>query len=230
MSLLADAIDTESAFAERLHKPDSRFALGLLPKVEVVVYELRVGVGLVGELERLCREFFAQRFVPGRLPPVAVVFEGFVDHVPSLHASAVTAHDGLDVRPHSRKKQLRIEGRATRTFENPTGCLLMPDQHVADYEQTVPGSEGDVSVRSRELEAIGFRVDCVPLQRVFRTDRAEVAPDDFERSRILAGDLSVAERGADEEAVFQNLPEGGLCHAQLLHGHSGRPDRLAALS
>ena len=53
-------------------------------------------------------------------------------------------------------------------------------------------------VRSRELEAIGLRMDGVPLQDALWTDRAEVASDDFERCLVLAGNLGVVDRGASE--------------------------------
>jgi hypothetical protein len=86
----------------------------------------------------------------------------------------------------------------------------MPDQHVADHEQTVLRSEGDVLVRRRELEAIRLRVDGVPFQDVLWTDRAEMPPDEFECGGVLPRDLGVVERGAEEKTLLQDLPEGRL--------------------
>src|SRR5271169_5874788 len=125
-----------------------------------------------------------------------------------MHASAIAADNGLDVRPQPREKCIG------RTFEDPPGCLLMPEQHVANDEQPAPLSEGDELVRGRELETIGLRMHGVPLQHVLRTDGVEVSLHDFERRGILARDLGVVERGADEEAPFKNLPEGGPRHGQ----------------
>jgi len=88
----------------------------------------------------------------------------------------------------------------------------MPDQHMTDYEQTELRSEGDILVRRRELEAIGLGMDSLPLQDVLWTDRAEVAPDDFVHSRVLACDLGLVESGAEEKTIFQDLSES---HALL---------------
>ena len=97
-----------------------------------------------------------------------------------------------------------------RAFEDPAGRLLVPDQRVADHEQTVLGAESGELVRCRELKPIGLRMDGVPLQDVLRTDRVEVVRDDRERPRVLAGDLRVVQRGAEEETSFQDLPKGGV--------------------
>ena len=105
----------------------------------------------------------------------------------------------------------------------------MPDQHVTDYEQAELRSEGDVLVRGRELEAIGLRMDGVPLQDVLRTDRVAVAPDDFERHRVLAGNLGVVERDSEEKTPLQDIPEGGA-HGQAPASLSTRLRRSASSS
>jgi hypothetical protein len=37
-----------------------------------------------------------------------------------------------------------------------------------------------------------------------------VAPDDFERRGVLAGDLGFVERSAEEKTPFQDVAEGGM--------------------
>jgi hypothetical protein len=82
----------------------------------------------------------------------------------------------------------------------------MPDQHVADREQTVLRSEGNILVRSGEFETIRLRMDDLPLEDVLGTDRAEMAPDEFECGGVLPGDLGVVERGAEEKTLSQDFP------------------------
>ena len=78
-----------------------------MPLVEVVVVQLGVGIGGVGEVERLLDVVVADRRVP-RLAALAraadragaklaVVVDRFVDDVPAVDAAFVAADDGVDV-------------------------------------------------------------------------------------------------------------------------------------
>jgi hypothetical protein len=49
-------------------------------------------------------------------------------------------------------------------------------------------------------------MDDLPLEDVLGTDRAEMAPDEFECGGVLPRDLGVVERGTEEKTLSQNLP------------------------
>jgi hypothetical protein len=49
-------------------------------------------------------------------------------------------------------------------------------------------------------------MDDLPLEDVLGTDRAEMAPHEFECGGVLPRDLGVVERGTEEKTLSQDLP------------------------
>ena len=62
----------------------------------------------------------------------------------------------------------------------------MPDETVTDDEHLVLLAEGDIAVSRLPVVLVGLRMDELPLQIVFRGDRAEMLLGDGCRVGILA--------------------------------------------
>ena len=198
--LLADPVDAQALRLQPLDEAHGGVPLGRLPEVVVVVVELRVGVGLVGELEGLREVVLADRLEPGCLPQRPVLVEGLVHDVPAADAAAVAAHDRRDVVPQAGEQRVAVGLLPALAGEDPGGRLLVPQQHVAHHEHPVASAELDVPVGRLEVVAIGLGVDGLPLEHVLGGDRVEVAEGDGEPGIVLAVGLGPVEGDADPQA------------------------------
>lgn len=82
VALEADAVDAGAVRPDQVDELGRLDGLDLVElEVEVVVPQLRVGVGLGGELEGEGQEGLADGLVEDRLAPAAVVLEGYVESV-----------------------------------------------------------------------------------------------------------------------------------------------------
>ena len=195
--------------------------LGRALELVVVVVQLRVGVGLVGEPERRGEVVLSQNREPGGAAQRAVVAERFVHDVPAFDPAPVASHHGVDVVAQPREQGVPAHRRAGRVLEHPARCLVVPDQVMPDDEHAVPLAECDVAVGGREVVRPGPGMHRRPFERVLGRDRVELRLHDRGAEGVLAGKLRRVERRADEK----DTPERG---AQRGRRGNGRRRRTCA--
>ena len=195
-------------------RPASRFTSATAPLrfgrvVErvVVVVELRVGVGLVRELERLHEVVLADDRVPRRMAKRAVIVERFVHHVPAFDSSLVAADDGEDVIAHPSEQRVATHRIPGRVLEYPARHLAVPHQRVADDKHSVTRAEIDVAVGRREVVLAEPRVHVLPLEHVLRRDRVELPRESASRRPNRAGELTFVDSRADAERARERVLE-----------------------
>src|SRR5450759_5926647 len=98
----------------------------------------------MGKLERLCDIVLPDDLQPRRLPQRAVFFERFVDHVPAVDASLISADDRTDVVVHTLQEGIPAERIAFLILENPLWSLVVPDQSMTNDVHVILLAEGNV--------------------------------------------------------------------------------------
>ena len=119
VSLVADAVDAQPARLQVLDQPDHARALRRLLEVVVVVIELDVRIGFMGEFERLGDVVVADAVVPRRLAQRAILVDRLVDDVPAMDLSLVATDNGVNVVAHPREQRLAIGRLAIGALKHP---------------------------------------------------------------------------------------------------------------
>ena len=214
VALKPHSVDPHALRAERAHHPEDAGNLVRIEHVEVVVVELRVGIGLMRESKRELDEVLADSVAPGRGMESARVVESLVHDVPSVDAPLVASDDRVDVRAHPRYQRLSVGLGTIGVFEEPVWRLVVPHEAVSDDLHPVLLSEGDELVGGIPVELSFARLHVLGLHLVFGCDGTEVRGDEVGlRVRSLFVN-PLAEGSADVEAsrvgVF-DAAEGGSC-------------------
>src|SRR2546430_3473425 len=124
MALQPDARHRNSLGPEPAHQLEGAAPFSSVLECVVVVIELRVGIGLVGEPERLREVVLTEDREPRRPSQRAVVVQRLVDHVPAAdpapetprseeHTSELQSQSNLVCRLLLEKKKSRIKSFAT---------------------------------------------------------------------------------------------------------------------
>ena len=114
------------------------------------------------KLKRLFNVVGADDLVPKRLAQGAIIVERFVDDVPAVDFSLVTADDRVDVVLHPRQQSIAVEEIALVVVKNPGRNLAVPDEIVSHDEHVVLLTKGDVLVRQVEIDICRVGDGCAP--------------------------------------------------------------------
>ena len=126
---------------------------------------------------------------------------GFVNHIPRMDASLVTAGNRLYVRAQQSDGVFRLSGRL-----KPVGIVLMPAEIVAAYGSVVGLGKIHEAIRSREIKPVLLRMRGSPLHLILgHQDRALLAK---QRAKIGALELRIGNSRAKEKmSARRDLPQ-----------------------
>ena len=179
MALHPHSIDTQPLCLEIFYKPADGLPLGRLSHGVVVIVEFGVGVGLVGSTECYLYELLAQQVEVWRLAEGAVVLDGLVHHVPSVHQSPEVSHHGFHMLYEPFPYHLlRCRCGAVSVGEPPVWGLRVPYQAVAYDLQAVLLAVAHELVGHAEVEDALCRGQCLRLHAVLCHGAVEVPVGD----------------------------------------------------
>ena len=181
MGLGTDTVDGDAGGDPLLDVGDETGGLGVGGRVQVVVVdvELGVGVGSAGGLEGDTDVVLAENLHEDVLAESTVLVEGLVDNVPGVDLALEVGHDLGDVVLH-HIGELGLVG----DLLDPVGELRVPDKSVATDELAVLGGEVDEVVTTVEVEVAVGGLGGIPLHAVLRGDLTEVGLDNGRSLRV----------------------------------------------
>jgi hypothetical protein len=124
----------------------------------------------VRKLKCLDEIIVTNNFQPGRLAQSSIFVQRFVDDVPALDASFVSADHSVNVFAHAIKQRFATNRIPLIVGKDPMGRLTVPNQSVAHDKHVMLLAEDDVRVRCSEIVSAGFRMNEFPFQYVFGRD------------------------------------------------------------
>ncbi|KAG9966599.1 family 10 xylanase, partial [Aureobasidium melanogenum] len=160
-----------------------------LPRVEVVVVdvELGVGVGGAGGLEGNADVVLTENLHEDVLAESAVLVEGLVNDVPGVDLALEVGHDLGDVVLHDVG-----EGGLVVNVLDPLGKLRVPDKGVATDEVAVLAGEVDKVVTTSEVEVALAALGSIPLHGVLGGKLTKVGLDDGSSLSVAQSTLVTA--------------------------------------
>ena len=227
MALNADGIDVGALALEIANEPDRLGELVGVFDAVVVVIELGVGIGGVGEFEGFGDVVVADGFEGSR---VGRRYSSAVSLMASLTTSQPddfsfeVGGDAVDVALQVFQRFFAGERISGVVLEHPGGGLVVPAEVVADDFHVVGFGECDELVCGGEVEFAWLGFEGVGLEFVFGGEAVELVGDEV--GDFGAVELSGADAGADAGSApltaWRRVSAWGSAAAMLLlTGRSG---------
>jgi len=175
MGLGTDTIDGDTGGDPLLDVGDEASGLGVSGRVQVVVVDVQLGVGVggTGGLEGNADVVFTDDLHEDVVAESTVLVKGLVNNVPGVDLALEVGHDLSDVVLHDVG-----EGGLVVDVLDPLGKLGVPDKSVTTDELAVLASEVDKVVATSEVELALSRLSGIPLHAVLGGNLAKVGLDD----------------------------------------------------
>lgn len=220
MGLGTNTIDGDAGGDPLLDMGDETSGLGVSGRVQVVVVDVQLGVGVggAGGLKGNADVVFTDDLHEDVVAESTVLVEGLVDDVPGVDLALEVGHNLSDVVLHDVG-----EGGLVVDVLDPLGKLGVPDKSVATDELAVLAGKVDEVVATSEVELALSRLSGIPLHAVLGGDLTKVGLDN-------GGGLSVTEStlvsSGTEVLLALGLEElvqavRGLGRAGLVGGRDG---------
>jgi hypothetical protein len=205
MGLGANAINGKTSSPPLLDVLDQALGLAVRGRVQVVVVDVQlgVGVGLAGSLECDPDKVLSKDVVVHTGTEATVLLEHLVDDVPGVNLALVAAHQCVDVVLHHRGQC----GLVTN-LRNPAGKLRVPDEGVSTDELLVGSGEAGYRIGVCEVELAARALSSIELPAWDVLVLHTTENDAFFRLPVLCGDLS--EVCLDDGSVLSSVESVGV--------------------